>query len=282
MTIQLSAVLAAQSHARGSHYFRALELTGEAKIASPVTVMFDSRATGRPISPHPHAGFSAVTYIFEDSAGGLRNRDSLGNDVTVGPGGIVWTEAGRGVVHHEMPADRDRELHGLVVFVNMARKNKLTTPRVMWLQGGEVPIWRNEAGDRVRVVVGAYGGISSPLLPLEPFTFLDAQIETELSFDLQVGQNAIAYVARGQVQIHAGGAERKIGGSQAVALYGGGGAAKFEALGPSQLVLLSGAAIDEPLLFDFPFIMNDQAQIAAAEVRFRSGAMGALPPLPAG
>lgn len=29
--------------------------------------------------PHPHAGFSAVTYLFLDSETGIANRDSLGN-----------------------------------------------------------------------------------------------------------------------------------------------------------------------------------------------------------
>ena len=54
------------------------------------------RVTGRPFPPHPHAGFSAVTYVLEDSEGKLRSRDSLGNDLVTGPGGIVWTQAGSG------------------------------------------------------------------------------------------------------------------------------------------------------------------------------------------
>jgi hypothetical protein len=32
----------------------------------------------------------------EDSEGKLRSRDSLGNDLVTGPGGIVWTQAGSG------------------------------------------------------------------------------------------------------------------------------------------------------------------------------------------
>jgi redox-sensitive bicupin YhaK (pirin superfamily) len=62
--------------------------------------------------------------VFEDSKAALRSRDSLGEDVVVGPGGIVWTEAGRGVMHEELPASDD-ELHGLQIFVNLSAKNKL-------------------------------------------------------------------------------------------------------------------------------------------------------------
>jgi pirin-like protein len=78
-------------------------------LASPVLVFDDFRVRKLPFSPHPHAGFSAVTYVLEDSQRGLRSRTSLGNDIVVGPGGIVWTQAGRGVIHEEAPADADRE-----------------------------------------------------------------------------------------------------------------------------------------------------------------------------
>jgi redox-sensitive bicupin YhaK (pirin superfamily) len=54
-----------------------------------------------PFCPHPHAGFGAVTYVLEDSPGDLRSRASSGIDI-VGPGGIVWTHAGNGVVHDEV------------------------------------------------------------------------------------------------------------------------------------------------------------------------------------
>src|SRR6056297_1572193 len=38
---------------------------------------------------HAHAGLSAVTVMFEDSEGAFRNRDSLGNDLDLGP--VIFT-----------------------------------------------------------------------------------------------------------------------------------------------------------------------------------------------
>ena len=61
------------------------------------------RMSGPTFAPHPHAGFSAVSYVFEDSKGGLRNRDSLQHDLVIEPGAMVWTQAGSGVVHDEFP-----------------------------------------------------------------------------------------------------------------------------------------------------------------------------------
>ena len=46
--------------------------------------------------PHPHAGFSAVSYLFLDSETGIDNRDSLGNRNHIQPGGLHWTAAGAG------------------------------------------------------------------------------------------------------------------------------------------------------------------------------------------
>jgi redox-sensitive bicupin YhaK (pirin superfamily) len=47
----------------------------------------------------------------------------------VGPGVIVSTEAGSGVVHEEIPAEPGRELHGMQLFVNTRAKDKHTAAR---------------------------------------------------------------------------------------------------------------------------------------------------------
>ena len=49
---------------------------------------------------HPHRGFETVTYMLD---GKMRHSDHLGNEGTLGPGGMQWMTAGRGVLHSEMP-----------------------------------------------------------------------------------------------------------------------------------------------------------------------------------
>lgn len=71
-------------------------------------------------APHPHAGFSAVTLLFEDGEGDFLNRDSLGHEIVVKPGAAIWTVAGSGVMHEEYPLDRGERSHGLQIFVNLA------------------------------------------------------------------------------------------------------------------------------------------------------------------
>lgn len=284
MAIQLSRVVAAQSKGNdGSFSVRSIDLHELGVAASPVAVLDDFRVSGRPFGPHPHAGFSAVTYVFEDSVGDLRSRDSFGHDYVVGPGGIVWTLAGSGVLHEEVPADSSRELHGLQIFVNLSSRNKLTPPRVTRLTSSEVPEWRSDGGDRVRVVVGSYQGISSPLVPAEPFDILDVQLQHQISFDLRDAHNAIVYVLAGDIAVRPDFREQFVGAGKALALQGsaGGGLATFKASGPAHFLVLSGAEIREPVYSHGPFIMNDRSQVDAAFASYRAGAMGRLEPLTA-
>jgi redox-sensitive bicupin YhaK (pirin superfamily) len=280
MSIQFSPVVAAKPRsAAGFSSLLYVDLGALGVAASPVAVLDDFRVSGMPFSPHPHAGFAAVTYVLQDSPGGLRSRSSSGVDLVVGPGGIVWTQAGSGVVHEEVPATPNRELHGVQIFVNLSAKNKLTSPRVLHLQPGGVPEWRSNTGDRVRVVVGSFEGVSSPLVPVEPFTLLDVKLLHEIPFELPVAHSAVAYVLSGHVAIGADGRQEKVDGGHALALRAGGGSVTFAAFPPSHFLVLSGAEIREPVVAKGPFIMNESSQIEAAVARYRAGEMGHLAPL---
>src|SRR5271165_5517593 len=87
MAIQFSNVLAAKPWGKGEVFSaKGVNLYELGERASPIVVLDDFRVRGRPFGPHPHAGFSAITYVFEESQGGVRSRDSLGNDVEVRAG----------------------------------------------------------------------------------------------------------------------------------------------------------------------------------------------------
>lgn len=248
--------------------------------ASPIAVIDDFRVRTTPFSPHPHAGFAAATYVMRDSHGSVRSRASTGEDVTVGPGGIVWTEAGRGVIHEEVPADPARELHGLQLFINLSRENKLAEPAVRHLDPSDVPEWRSPTGDRVRVVVGSFGGLNSPLKTAEPFTMLDIDITGRITYELASACNAIVYVLSGALSVGTDdGQEVSVGSAQAVAVRGGPALVALSAAEPAVVLVISGRQIDEPVVAYGPFILNDAAQVADAIHRFQSGAMGRLEPL---
>jgi redox-sensitive bicupin YhaK (pirin superfamily) len=279
MAVDMSAAIPEQHQGDNDFSIRSIDLQSLGTAASPVVVLDNFRVRGRPFPPHPHAGFSAVTYVFEDSRGDLRSRDSLGNDFVTGPGGVVWTQAGRGVIHEELPARGDRELHGLQLFVNLKSQNKLSSPKVFRLTSKEVPEWQSGAGDRVRVVVGSFEDASSPLVPVEPFILLDVTLQREISFHLQQGYNAIVYVLGGEIVASAENRRQHVAGGQALALRGD-GLVRFETMLRAHLVILSGAEIPEPVVIEGSFIVNDVAEIELALARYRAGQMGHLLPAP--
>ena len=279
MLIHFSPVIQAQPRRiPGFNDLKFIDLRALGVHASPLAVLDDFRVQELPFSAHPHAGFAAVTYVFEDSPGGVRSRTSTGADLIVGPGGIVWTNAGRGVIHEEVPSKRGTELHGLQLFVNLTSQHKLSAPRVNSLDRKDVPEWRNNANDRVRVVVGRFDGVASPLIPDEPFTMLDVELRNQIPYTLDEKQNTVVYVLDGGLSVGADGHNKRVDSSHAVALSGGGATLHFEALSPAHFLVLTGTRIDEPVLEEGPFIMNNRSQMEATIARFRSGEMGELSP----
>jgi redox-sensitive bicupin YhaK (pirin superfamily) len=130
----------------------------------------------------------------------------------------------------------------------------------------------------VRVVTGSFEGVSSPLVPVEPFTLLDARLLREITLDFPAAHNTVVYVLSGSVVTRADGHSEKASGRHALALQGS-GRVTLEAAERAHLLVLSGAQIREPVVTEGPFIMNQPSQVRDAITRYRAGAMGRLAPL---
>lgn len=255
-----------------------IDLLDVAGAGSPVTVLDEFQVAGSPFPPHPHAGFSAVTYVLPTSPGGLRSRDSLGHDLRIGPGGMVWTEAGRGVLHHELPADPNLALHGLQFLVNASALAKLNPPNIFWLQGSDVPVHRGESGGTVRVVVGECAGTRSSLQPSEPFTLLDIDLLGTLSLPVAKAQFGIVYVRSGTVRVEEERSVQTVEAGAVVTVAGGDGTLALATSAPANIVIFIGLEMHNPVVAYGPFIMNTPNQIMAAAMRYQRGEMGHLSP----
>lgn len=255
---------------------RSVDLGPVVGAGLPVFMFDEFRVQGHPFGPHPHAGFSAITYVLPESPGGLRSRDSLGNDIIVGPGGIVWTQAGRGALHEELPSRPGGELHGLQVFVHLPGQLKLSAPQVLHLDGQDVPVWQGQNGASVRVLVGRHGERASPLQPSQPFRWLDVTLHGELEIELPPGHRMLAHALAGSAQVLREDRLHELARGRALALAGSARPLSLRAEQPCRLVLLSGATIHEPMVSNGPFVMPDAAQLGEAVRRYRAGEMGRL------
>jgi redox-sensitive bicupin YhaK (pirin superfamily) len=228
--------------------------------------------------PHPHAGFSAVTYLFEDSAGAFRNRDSLGDRSRIEPGALHWTQAAHGMLHEEVPEHPGEVCHGLQMFVNLADRHKSAKPAAFHASSREIPEARPSAGIRVRVLAGAFEGVASVLRDLlTPVTFLEIHAEADATVEIDVppAHNAFVMTVRGRGTI----VGAQVEAHEALLFSRDGDRIRITG-GPGGLRCLfgAGAPIEEPVVFGGPFVMTRQADIERARERFARGEMGALSP----
>src|SRR5499426_2037105 len=86
---------------------------------------------------HPHRGFETVTYMLD---GHMRHEDHLGNRGDLGPGGVQWMTAGRGVIHSEMPQQTEGRMRGFQLWLNLPAKEKLKPAHYRDLGADEIPI----------------------------------------------------------------------------------------------------------------------------------------------
>jgi redox-sensitive bicupin YhaK (pirin superfamily) len=227
--------------------------------------------------PHPHAGFSAVTWMFPDSDGAFVNRDSLGDRSIIGAGSLHWTLAGAGMMHEEVPESAGTDTHGLQLFVNLPASLKMTTPRALHVDADKVPLDSPGDGVEVRVLVGRSGAAVSHIAPLPPITMLDVRLgpNKELRHQPQAGATVVAIGWDGAGSAADGAA---FGRAQAIAFERAeAGEVRFRA-GASGLrfLLLAGQPIGEPVVFRGPFAMSNELQAEDAFRRYRAGDMGQL------
>lgn len=220
--------------------------------------------------PHPHAGFSAVTWMLPWSEGAFVNRDSLGDRSRIGPGTLHWTLAGRGMLHEEVPERPGVPSDGLQIFVKLPEGDELTAPRALHLGPDTLPTLRDADG-AVIVLVGAVGATRSPVPAHADTTLAHVAVSGARRLDVPAGLDAFALVLRGEGRLNGQPARRH----QAVALPAG--ALTLDGDGFDVLVGWSTPLPARPT-FQGPFCMFDRARLTDAVARYRSGAMGALSP----
>jgi len=141
---------------------------------------------------HPHRGFETVTYML---AGSMRHQDHVGNRGELVAGSVQWMTAGRGIIHSEMPQQKDGLMWGFQLWVNLPARDKMTAPRYQDIPPERVPTVALADGVSARVLVGEAGGVSGPVagIATQPL-YLDVTMapRSRLSHELPAGHSAFA------------------------------------------------------------------------------------------
>ena len=235
-------------------------------------------AVGAP--DHPHRGFETVTYLFD---GEMEHRDSTGGGGLLRGGDTQWMTAGAGLVHSEEPTAamlRDGGLmHGVQLWVNLPRVDKLTPPRYQDLNGEKLTLARSADGKAlVRLVAGEIGGQSGPGSTHTPIVYAHATLEAggKLSVAWPTDYNALVYVLRGSVRIADD--SRSVGEHSLAVLGRDGETVALEAEASTDVILLGGRPLREPVAWYGPFVMNTKSEIVESLELFERGELGSIPP----
>lgn len=229
------------------------------------------------VGPHPHRGFSPVTFIFK---GGVHHRDSRGNDHVVYEGGTQWMNAGMGVIHSERPPKDIHEIGGrqelIQLWVNSPARHKMDTPVYQPLTAEETPAVESADGlTRVNVIAGELNGVKGPVNTLSDVNTFTATMKkgAKFFFSIPPTHNAFIYVMTGKLQVTGdGGIDEKY-----VAVFNNDGKGfELEAMEDTRFFIGTGEPLNEPVASHGPFVMNNQTELMEAFRDYQMGKMGVL------
>src|SRR5690606_8732197 len=93
-----------------------------------------------------------VTYIVD---GHMKHKDHLGNEGDLKAGGVQWMTAGRGIIHEEMPQQKDGLLRGFQIWLNLPAKDKMTLAHYEDVPTEAMPWQALAAGGEVKLIAGS-------------------------------------------------------------------------------------------------------------------------------
>ncbi len=244
---------------------------------------------------HPHRGFETVTIVRQ---GLIDHADSLGATARFGAGDVQWLTAGRGIVHAEMfpllDAQAPNPLELFQIWLNLPARGKMVEPHFTMLWSHDIPhhIATDAAGRATELVCIAgrlrdHGERIEPLSP--PPDSWASRPEAELAIwtirmapgarwtlpaaglegtrrKLYFFKGAGLAVAGVPVAAHAA---IELRASRTVELVNGDQA--------SELLLLQGVPIGEPVAQYGPFVMNTQLELQQAFDDYRRTEFGGWP-----
>ena len=251
-------------------------------------LMLDEFGSERPdeyiagFPPHPHRGFQTVTYMLE---GHMLHEDHLGNQGHLRSGGVQWMNAGRGIIHSEMPQQERGRMRGFQLWINLPAKEKMSEPFYLDLAADSVPVHVEPADCSVKVIAGCLpraGGVRGPVtgMSTEPI-FWDLTLEAGRRFreSLPVSHHVYVYVYEGSVLLPAKAGDKQVQiQARHGAVLGTGDLLDCTATGSgARLLVLAGRPIGERVVQHGPFVMNSEDEIREAIRDFRDGRLALAP-----
>ncbi|RLT99208.1 MAG: pirin family protein [Ketobacter sp.] len=222
---------------------------------------------------HPHRGFETVTYM---RRGQLEHQDHMGNKGVIRDGGAQWMTAGSGVIHSEMPLQKDGAFHGFQLWLNLPADEKMRPAEYHNLEPQDIPLVE-QGNHRIHVLGGVFqvgaDKVTGPIRDrsTEPQLWdLELNDHRPLTLQLDPALTTLIFLYEGSLKL----AEEELQGVQMVRLQHD-GSFTLEAINEARILLLAGRPLREPVFQYGPFVMNTREQIEEAIQDYQQGRLTA-------
>ncbi|MBI1782651.1 MAG: pirin family protein [Sphingobacteriales bacterium] len=228
------------------------------------------------IHPHPHRGFSPVTFVLQGEG---YHKDNAGHDETVKAGDVQWMFAGKGLLHSEGPTKELLKKGGVQEFIqlwiNAPKAHKWDQPFYQSAKKEELIPVINDEGVNLRLATGEYDGKKGPINKSHtPVVSIVGEISKGKRVQLTAtpGWWTLLYIAKGKLCID----QESIDQYHLVVFQKENEEIVICAEEDTQLLFLSAEPIDEPIAAKDNFVMNTAEEIEQAMKDYENGVFGVL------
>ena len=229
------------------------------------------------VGPHPHRGFSPVTFIIE---GEVRHRDSWAHDQIAKAGEVQWMHAGAGIVHSERPSEALVQDSGrqeiIQLWINSPSTAKMQPPEYTYLSLEVMPVLISEDKKiKTKLIAGNYKQKRGKVIPKSDLLVLwgNGQEGGFENYIIPQDFNCMLYLIKGSLNIKGFGL---VEAEQLIVFGLSGNSIEISLKQDSQFLILSGKPLDEKVTQHGPYVMNTQTEILEAMRDYQMGKMGIL------
>lgn len=225
------------------------------------------------VPPHPHRGFSPVTFLFE---GSIEHEDSVGNKHVVYNDEVQWINAGRGIIHSEKAdkafVEKGGRSQGIQLWINTPKAEKMNPPTYQPITKNEIVLIEKE-GVEFRLISGKYEGKKGPAKSDVVTAMLRMKANSEFSLNFPADHNVTFYVLEGELNLNT---NQIIKQHDLVVFEQSADEILLNAKTDSKILIMAGMPINEPMVTHGPFVMNSETEILEAMRDYQQGKMGFL------
>ena len=236
---------------------------------------FPPAAKPRGVGMHPHRGFETVTILYR---GEVEHRDTVGHGGMIGPGDVQWMTAAKGLLHEEMHSAAFTRQGGVFeaiqLWVNLPAEYKMIAPHYQSILNDRIPVQKlDRHGSFIRIIAGDYQGIKGQASTYTPINLWDLRLSEGHTLELDFPENhtTMLFALKGSVKINNASTLNDV---ELAFFEREGTKVTLTALKDTTLLVMNGAAINEPIAGSGPFVMNTQEEIQLAIKDFNAGDFG--------